>query len=147
MLELLMLELPKDLIDSDEKISKFPPVKLASLCKKGSYHIGLGEQFRQSIWCSLTHRELEGFGKEPHTWLYWGAGHAHLSHLMTKPTKWHVCPAKTQISLGICPVWSVFALRMKKAWVLSYQLSRCPGWSESSLGAQSLCCFCHEVAH
>ena len=29
-----------------------------------------------------------------------------LSHLMTKPIKWSVCPAKTQISLGICPVWS-----------------------------------------
>ena len=25
---------------------------------------------------------------------------------MTKSTKWHVCPAKTHISLGICPVWS-----------------------------------------
>ena len=25
---------------------------------------------------------------------------------MTKPTKWHVLPAKTQISLGIRPVWS-----------------------------------------
>ena len=36
-----------------------------------------------------------------------------LSHLMTKPTIWHVCLAK--ISLGICPVWSVFAVRMKKA--------------------------------
>ena len=33
---------------------------------------------------------------------------------MTKLTKWHVRPAKTQISLGI---------RMKKAWVLSYPLS------------------------
>ena len=30
----------------------------------------------------------------------------YMSHLMTKPTKWHVRPAKTQISLGICPVWS-----------------------------------------
>ena len=32
--------------------------------------------------------------------------HYYLSHLMTKPTKWHVRPAKTQISLGIllhCP--------------------------------------------
>ena len=29
-----------------------------------------------------------------------------LSHLVTKPTKWHVRPAKTQISLGIHPVWS-----------------------------------------
>ena len=29
-----------------------------------------------------------------------------MSRLMTKPTKWHVRPAKTQISLGIGPVWS-----------------------------------------
>ena len=29
-----------------------------------------------------------------------------MSCLMTKQTKWHVRPAKTQISLGICPVWS-----------------------------------------
>ena len=32
---------------------------------------------------------------------------------MTKPTKWHVHPAKTQISLGICPVWSESSL---SAW-------------------------------
>ena len=31
-----------------------------------------------------------------------------------------VRPAKTQIRLGIRPVWSVFAVHMKKAWVLSY---------------------------
>ena len=29
-----------------------------------------------------------------------------MSCLTTKPTKWHVRPAKTQISLGIRPVWS-----------------------------------------
>ena len=29
---------------------------------------------------------------------------------MTKPTKWHVHPAKTQISLGIHPVWSEASL-------------------------------------
>ena len=28
-----------------------------------------------------------------------------MSRLVTKPTKWHVRPAKTQISLGIHPVW------------------------------------------
>ena len=33
-----------------------------------------------------------------------------LSHLMTKPTKWHVRQAKTQISLGIRPVWSESSL-------------------------------------
>ena len=37
----------------------------------------------------------------------------HLSRLMTKPTKWHVRPAKSQISLGIRPVWSESSL---SAW-------------------------------
>ena len=34
----------------------------------------------------------------------------HMSHLVTKPTKWHVRPAKTPNSLGIRPVWSESAL-------------------------------------
>ena len=55
--------------------------------------------------------------------------------------------AKTQISLGIRSVWSVFAVRMQKALVLSYPLSvqqrlirlvGGPGWSESSLGAHAI---------
>ena len=46
----------------------------------------------------------------------------HSSLDMTKPTKW-VCAQRRQISLGICPVWSVFAVCMKKASVLSYPLS------------------------
>ena len=46
-----------------------------------------------------------------------------LSRRTTKPTKWVVRPAKTQINLGIRPVWSVFAVRMKKPWVVSYPLS------------------------
>ena len=37
----------------------------------------------------------------------------YMSRLLTKPTKWHVCPAKTQISLGIRPVWSESSL---SAW-------------------------------
>ena len=40
-----------------------------------------------------------------------------------KTNKLTVRPAKTQISLGIHPVWSVFAVRMKKACALSYPLS------------------------
>ena len=52
--------------------------------------------------------------------------------------------------------WSVFAVRMNKAPVLSYpfsaqwrliRLGGCPGWSESLLGAQSSCWFCHIEAH
>ena len=31
-----------------------------------------------------------------------------------------------------------FAVRMKKAWVLSYVWGGCPGWSESSLGAHAV---------
>ena len=37
----------------------------------------------------------------------------HMSRLMTKPTKWHVRPAKIQISLGIRPDWSESSL---SAW-------------------------------
>ena len=37
-----------------------------------------------------------------------------ISHLMTKPTKWHVHPAKTQFSLGICRR-SIGSLGTKKA--------------------------------
>ena len=37
----------------------------------------------------------------------------HLNRLMTKPTKWQVRIAKTQISLGILPVWSESSL---SAW-------------------------------
>ena len=50
----------------------------------------------------------------------------------------------------------VFAVRMKKPWVLSYPLSEqrrlirlggCPGWSEPSLGAHLLCWLWYVVAH
>ena len=49
----------------------------------------------------------------------------------------------------------VFAVCMKKAWINSYPLSGqprlirlggCSGWSESSLGAHSLCWFCRVAA-
>ena len=68
-----------------------------------------------------------------------------------KTSKVSVHPAKTQMLRLI----RVFAVRMKKPWVLSYPLSAqrrlirlggCRGWSESSLGAHSLCWFCHVVA-
>ena len=56
---------------------------------------------------------------------------------MTKPTKWNVRPAKTQISLGIHAGWSVFAVHMKEAWVLSYPLSAqqrlWSDWADQSL--------------
>ena len=67
-----------------------------------------------------------------------------LSHGMTKQTKWSVCPAKTQISLGIRPAWPESAL---SAWSklgpklpiehtakTLIRLGGCPGGSKSSLG-------------
>ena len=68
-----------------------------------------------------------------------------------------VRPAKTQIRLGISPVWSESLLCAQ--WVAkdpifhhadsedSDQTGRMPGRSESSLCAHSLCWFCHEAAH
>ena len=52
-----------------------------------------------------------------------------LSRLMTKPTKWHVRPAKTQISLGIRPVWvplnwKVLVTAVGDKFILRWQLSR-----------------------
>ena len=71
-----------------------------------------------------------------------------------KTNKMPVRPAKTQISLGICPVWSESSLCAH--WVAkdmsflhadSEDSGGCPGWSQSSLGEQSFCWFCHEAAH
>ena len=60
-------------------------------------------------------------------------------------------PGKHSDQLGHPPsLIRVFAVRMKKAWVLSYPWSaqrRLIRLGESSLGAQSLCWFCHVVAH
>ena len=70
-----------------------------------------------------------------------------LSCVMTKPTKWHVRPAKTQISLGIRPVWSESSLCAQ--WVAkdptflnvdnedSDQTGQI-GWSEPLLGAHAI---------
>ena len=70
-----------------------------------------------------------------------------LSHLMTKPTKWHVRPAKTPISLGIRPVWSVIAVRMKKSWVLSYPLSTQRRLWSDWVDAQADLSLCWALSH
>ena len=43
----------------------------------------------------------------------WKSSTCKMSCLTTRPTKWYVCPAKTQISLGMCPAWSESSL---SAW-------------------------------
>ena len=72
-----------------------------------------------------------------------------MSQHKTKPTKWHLCPGKDQTGqmLGCPPVWSesslcaqwiakdkLFSCRQRRL----IRLGRCPGWSESLLGAHAL---------
>ena len=70
-----------------------------------------------------------------------------LSRRTTKPTVENaVRPAKTHISLGIRPVWSVFAVRFMDSsgpkcfllWTAKTLIrpGRCAGWYESSLSTQ-----------
>ena len=55
----------------------------------------------------------------------------HLSHSMTKPTKLPVCPAKTQISLGIRPIWSESSLSAwRKLGSLATHWVQSEDWSE-----------------
>ena len=76
----------------------------------------------RNIGSSATHRahceDSDQTGRTPRLiWVFAGCTdhfveyvYVNLSRLTTKPTKWPLCPAKTQISLGICPVWSESSL-------------------------------------
>ena len=76
---------------------------------------------------------------------------------MTKPTKWHVRPAKTQISLSIRPVWSESSLSpwiklgsLATHWACiedSDQTWRMPRLIWVFAGFIVICLFCHEAAH
>ena len=46
-------------------------------------------------------------GTKKSKFLFWGTlGQSNMSRLVSKPTKWHVRPTKTQIRMGTRPVWS-----------------------------------------
>ena len=103
----------------------FPFRKAAKLCRKNGKQCG-------SWWNCFTSGRY---------WVYTVClAITELPHYKTN--KMAVRPAKTQISLGIRPVWSVFAMRSvgSKGPKLSscgqQSLVECPGWSESSLGAK-----------
>ena len=64
-----------------------------------------------------------------------------MSRLMTKPIKWHVRPATTQISLGIRPVWSESSLSAwRKLWSLAahWVLSEDSDQTERILGTHTI---------
>ena len=75
---------------------------------------------------------------------------------MTKPTKRHVRPAKTQIGLGIHPVLSVFAVLCAQ-WVakdptfLHADSEDWSDWAEADLSLRwahmSFCWFCYAAVH
>ena len=85
----------------------------------------------------------------PHVFLMWAA---------TWQNQQNCCaPSEDSDQPGHLPsLIRVFAVCMKKPWVLSYlmsgqrrmiRLGRCPGWSEVSLVTHSFCWFCHVAAH
>ena len=83
-------------------------------------------------------------------------GRTDLSRDMTKRTKWLCVQRRLRSAWESAQSDQSLPARLKKAWVHSYPLSAqrrlirlggCPGWSESSLGAQSFCWFCHVAAH
>ena len=85
-------------------------------------------------------------------------GHNQMSCLMIKPTKWHVHPAKTRISLGIRPVQSESSLsawrKLGSSGSLATHRVHSEDWSDWADAkadlcfrwAQSFCWFCHVVA-
>ena len=70
---------------------------------------------------------------------------------MSKPTKWPVRPVKTQISLYIRAVQSVFAVHMKKNWSLATLKARREDWADAKAdfslrwAHRPFCWFCHAV--
>ena len=99
---------------------------------------------------------FDGIGEKPRV------GHHELnnnytSRLMTKPTMWLSAKrrlrsawASTQSDQSLrCPHEESFGPWLPIERTAKTQISLgggCPGWSESSLGAHSLCWFCHEAA-
>ena len=67
----------------------------------------------------------------------------YLSQRRTKSTKW---PMKTQISLGVRSLIRAFAVRKKKAWVLSYPLNAKADLSLCWVHIP-FCRFCRGLAH
>ena len=71
-----------------------------------------------------------------------------LSCSTTEPTIWPVWPLKTQISLSICPLWSVFAVCSMDSQGPSFFMQTVKTDQSADLSlCRSFCWFCHAVAH
>ena len=94
---------------------------------KETAEMELKAQVGHHMWL-LSSKEKSHFMRKPVFGAVWPV-RTEMSRLMTKPAKWHVCPAKTQISLGIRPVWSVSSL---SAWRNHGSLASLRAHSEDS---------------
>ena len=68
-----------------------------------------------------------------------------MNHLTRKPTKWVLRPAKTQISLGIRPVWSESSLSAQRK-IESLATHWAHSEDSDQTGRMPFCWFCHETA-
>ena len=119
----------------------------------------------QDVWIFRVFTVVEGLWKCPgntcqehwfHPSHYYHGNERKKRHTVNKqdewatswqyPTKWSVCPAKTQISLGIHPVWSesllsafrkLGSLAIERTAKALIRLGGCPGWSEPLLGTHA----------
>ena len=83
-----------------------------------------------SVSACLSHPRIKLLSQTVH--------HCYMSRLMTKPTKLHVRPANTQISLGISPVWSEYSLStwrklgsLASSYPLNAQRSLWSDWADA----------------
>ena len=101
--------------------------------------------YKAWYWCTAPYMVLESCTAP------------YMSRIMTNPTKWHMRPAKTQISLGIRPDWSESSLSpwrkhrsLATHWAHSEdsdQTGRMPRLIWDFAGRTSFCWFCHDAAH
>ena len=132
-------------------------------CKAEGINIDQGPQQRLNTWnpwlslilvsCSITDKVMKDYIVYRPYMVFFGL----VNGLYTSVFKVsRINPYISAAAWQSQHVWSDFAVRMKKDWVLSYpystqrrliRLGGCQGWSEFSLAHRSFCWFCHAVAH
>ena len=120
------------------------------------YSYAWTDQIIATSFCSDILWEIMGMHWLFRTTLF-SAINGDMSRQVTKPTKWQVHPAKTQIRLGICPVWSESLLGAQwGAKDPSFIQADSKDWSDWADAQADLslrwahmpfCWFCHEAAH
>ena len=100
--------------DPDLHCPRSSLIRVYTVCARSSLisvYTGCPDLSVQKLKIIMVHRKLEKQTGRMQTWAIFHKTWlgTDLSCLMTEPTKW-LLPAKTQICLGICPVWSESSL-------------------------------------